>query len=315
MRTYTFFVCLFTSMFVCTTVTAKKTPFYFYRNNNDSRLNKTRLATVSISQAVVTGGMFYVLNEAWYKDYERSKFHFKDDMGVWNQVDKVGHAYSTYTASGIIAEVYKWTGLSNNKSAIIGAGSSLLTLTAIEFLDAYSAEWGFSYGDMLTNVAGSGLYLGQELIWQEQRIQLKYGINYKKYPTGDLSARVKQVYGDNLPERLLKDYNAQSYWLSVDVHSFYKSWPKWLNIAVGYSAEDMYGAYYNTWKDVDGVYHDYSDIHRYRQWLLSLDVNFANIETGNRFFNAFLDVLTIKVPAPALEYNSKGKLKFHPIFF
>lgn len=278
-------------------------------------LIKGRLRTVVAGQALVTGATFYMLNEAWYKNYERAAFHFKDDMGVWNQVDKLGHAYSAYTASSIVTEVYAWTGLSRKKSAIIGAGSSLLTLTMIEMLDAYSAEWGFSYGDMLTNAAGAGLYLGQELFWQQQRVQLKFGINYKTYPAGDLAARAKQAYGDNLPERLLKDYNAQSYWLSVDVHSFYDKWPKWLNVALGYSAEDMYGAYYNTWKDVDDVYHDYSHIQRYRQWLLSLDVNFANIRTGSALLNGFFDILTIKVPAPALEYNSQGRFKLHPIFF
>ena len=77
----------------------------------------------------------------------------------------------------------------------------------------------------------------------------------------------------------------------------------------------MYGAYYNTWKDVKGKYHDMSRIHRYRQMYLSLDVNLANINTRNDFLNAVLDCLTIKIPAPALEYNTRGKFKFHPLYF
>jgi hypothetical protein len=40
---------------------------------------------------------------------------------------------------------------------------------------------------------------------------------------------------------MLKDYNGQTYWLSVNLHSFYKGSkiPKWLNLAIGYGANGM----------------------------------------------------------------------------
>ncbi len=278
-------------------------------------INKARVITVASSQAAVTGGTLYALNEIWYKDYERSRFHVKDDMGVWCQVDKLGHAYSAYSLAGPLSKMYKWAGVNNKRSALYGAAGGLAVLTAIEFMDAYSAEWGFSYGDMGANVLGAGLYLGQELIWEKQVFQLKFSTQYRNYSPALLKERAQQIYGANFAERILKDYNAQTYWLSVDVNTFYKRWPAWLNIAVGYGAEDMYGAYYNTWKDAEGKYHDMSSIHRYRQVFLSLDVNLANINTRSRFINAVLDCLTIKIPAPALEYNTKGKFVFHPLYF
>ena len=47
-------------------------------------------------------------------------------------------------------------------------------LTIIEILDGQSAEWGASSGDLIANSLGSFLAIGQELKWNEQRIQLKY---------------------------------------------------------------------------------------------------------------------------------------------
>jgi hypothetical protein len=46
------------------------------------------------------------------------------------------------------------------------------------------------------------------------------------------------VLGSSLAEQMLKDYNGQTYWLSVNLHSFYKGSkiPKWLNLAIGYGA-------------------------------------------------------------------------------
>lgn len=280
-----------------------------------TRINTAKLITTVSSQALAISGTLLALNEVWYKDFEHSKFHFKDDMGVWCQVDKLGHAYSAYSLAGPLAKMYRWSGINHTQSALYGTAGSLLVLTAIELMDAHSAEWGFSWGDMGANVFGAGLYAGQEILWRKQIVQLKFSSHFKNYQPALLKDRAEQIYGTNLAERLLKDYNAQTYWLSVDVNAFYIRWPKWLNVAVGYGAEDMYGAYYNTWKDVKGKYHDMSSIHRYRQMYLSLDVNLANINTRYQFLNAVLDCLTIKIPAPTLEYNTQGKFKFHPIYF
>ena len=291
-------------------------PCFAKAHTTDSNtLNNIKLTAVVASQAAVIGGTLYALNEIWYKDYGRSGFHVKDDMGVWCQVDKSGHVYSAYSLAGPLSKMYKWAGVSSKRSALYGTAGSLAVLIAIEFMDAYSAEWGFSYGDMGANVLGAGMYLGQELIWEKQVFQLKFSTQFKNYSPALLEERAQQIYGTNFAERLLKDYNAQTYWLSVDVNTFYKRWPSWLNIAVGYGAEDMYGAYYNTWKDAEGKYHDMSSIHRYRQVLLSLDINLANINTRSKFINTVLDCLTIKIPAPAIEYNTKGKFVFHPLYF
>lgn len=286
----------------------------FAKTEEDKKYT-TRKAIVFGGQTLGTLGTLYGLNALWYKDYERSKFHIKDDMKVWNQVDKLGHAYSVYSLSGVLTDMYRWAGYNDKKSAVFGTLYGYVFITSVEFLDAYSAQWGFSYGDALANTGGALLFLGQELAWQEQRIQLKFSyhhINYEPYYKDNMD----RLFGTSLPERLLKDYNAQTYWLSTSVHAFGVSWwPKWLNIAVGYGGQQMYGAFYNSWKDENGKYYDANHVPRLRQFYISPDINLSVIETKSGFLNAVFDRLTIKIPAPAMEFNTSGKHKFHWLYF
>ena len=54
-------------------------------------------------------------------------------------------------------------------------------------------------------------------------------------------------------ERMLKDYNGQTYWLSANLKSFFQgsNIPAWLNVAVGYGADGMFGGFENKWIDED----------------------------------------------------------------
>ncbi|MEZ5018438.1 MAG: DUF2279 domain-containing protein [Flavipsychrobacter sp.] len=276
---------------------------------------RNRLILVGTLHAASMGFTFYGLNKAWYEDYPRSSFHTRNDIGVWNQVDKLGHAYSGYAVAGILTDVYSWTGVRKKKAVLIGSTSSLAFLSIIEFLDGHSSEWGFSYGDMGANVAGVALFAGQELLWKEQRIQFKFSYHNKSYdPTYQYVTR--QRFGKGQGERILKDYNAQTYWLSVGVHQFGVSWwPKWLNVALGYGANQMYGAYNNSWTDENGVGVNANNIPRERQFYISPDINLSVINTKSGLLNAIFDRLYIKIPSPALEINTETGLHFHPIYF
>lgn len=88
----------------------------------------------------------------------------------------------------------------------------------------------FSWGDMAANPFGSALFLGQELLWQEQRIALKFSLHQTRF-----APLRPEILGNGLSQEILKDYNGQTYWLSFNLHSFFKesNLPKWLNIAMG----------------------------------------------------------------------------------
>lgn len=281
---------------------------------DSTQVNNGRLALVLSGQSLAVAGTLVALNTVWYKNYEHSRFHIKNDLGVWCQVDKLGHAYTAYSFAGPLSHMYRWSGHNRKRAAVYGTLGSLAFLSVIEVLDGTSAEWGFSYGDMGANALGSALFLGQELAFERQVVQMKFSAHRGRYQP-EYRYITDHLFGTSLPERVLKDYDAQTYWVSVDVHGMYKKWPRWLNLAAGYGAQDMYGAYYNSWKDAKGKYHDYNHVPRYRQIYLSLDLNLAAINTRWGLVNAFFDYLTIKIPAPTLEYNTRGKLIFHPVYF
>ncbi len=282
-------------------------------------LNKKRFYTVSGLQASIWAGSLIGLNQAWYANYPRSAFHFYNDIGEWQQIDKVGHAFSAYFGANLSSQLFQWSGMSQKKSALLGAGMGIAYESVIEILDGYSAEWGFSVGDMAANLTGSLFFLSQELIWKEQRIQFKFSSHTMRYSDAELRIKANDLYGSSLPERILKDYNGQTYWLSANLWSFAKksNIPKWLNASVGYGGAGMFGGYTNQWIDKQGVYHDRSDIKRNRQFYLAPDIDFSKIfikgKNGKVF--KFINLIRLKMPLPTLEINTQGEIKFHPIYF
>jgi len=135
----------------------------------------------------------------------------------------------------------------------------------------------------------------------------------------DLSQRAKDLYGTSFSEKILKNYNAQTYWLSVNLGSFMKNpdskFPKWLNMAAGYGVDGLLGASSNTWEQ-NGETISMTEIARVRQFYLSPDIDFTKIKTHSPLLKTCFAVLNIfKMPAPAFEINSKGDFKFYPIYF
>ncbi|MFY0482421.1 DUF2279 domain-containing protein [Flavobacterium sp. PLA-1-15] len=271
-------------------------------------LNVQRRNAVVISEAVVLTGTLVALNQVWYSDYAKSSFHLKNDNAQWLQMDKAGHVFSSYQMGRFGAELLEWSGASQKSQLIYGSTLGLGFLTAVEIFDGHSSEWGFSWGDMVANASGTALYVSQELLWNEQRIVPKFSFHTTPYA----SAR-PNVLGESLNEQILKDYNGQTYWLSGNIHSFFKDSkiPKWLNVAVGYGAEGMI-----TGDDVLVNTVFFPEKTRIRQFYLSLDVDLTRVETKSHTLKTLFSIFnTIKIPAPTFEINSLGKSKFHVLYF
>ncbi|HEV8282703.1 MAG TPA: DUF2279 domain-containing protein [Chitinophagaceae bacterium] len=282
-------------------------------------LNKNRIWITAGFNVVAYSSSLIILNSAWYKNYPHTSFHTFNDSKEWLQVDKVGHGWTAYNAGRISAAMWKWAGLSEKKSALIGGLSGTAYLTAIEFLDAHSSKWGWSWSDMAANIFGSGVFISQELLWKEQRIQYKFSFHHMNYGEPMLIARADDLFGKTWYERMLKDYNAQTYWLSINLKSFLKqaSLPKWLNVSVGYGADGMFGGFENKWVDGDpGFPINRTDIPRKRQFYFSPDVDFTKINTNKKWLRTvFFCLNAFKCPAPALMMDSKGKFKAYALYF
>jgi hypothetical protein len=271
-------------------------------------INKPRSLGVGITLGVLAGGSIAMLDQSWYSDYEKSDFHTVNDNAEWLQMDKVGHVFSSYHLGRLGKEALQWSGSKRRDQLIYGPGMGFLYLTAVEIMDGYSSNWGFSYGDMAANFGGTALYVGQELLWKEQRITPKFSFHTTEYA----SAR-PNVLGENLPEQILKDYNGQTYWLSVNMYSFFKGSkiPKWLNLAVGYGAEGMV-----TGQDalVNTVFLPESE--RVRQFYFSFDADLTKIETRSHVLKTLFSVFnTVKIPAPTLEFRDDGIVKLRYLHF
>ncbi|RYY71084.1 MAG: DUF2279 domain-containing protein, partial [Chitinophagaceae bacterium] len=135
---------------------------------------KKRVKIIAAANLVGYGAVMAGLYQTWYKNYPQSKFHTFNDIGEWQQMDKLGHVYSAYAAGKASMELWRWTGIDRKKRIWIGGMSGAVWQTTIEVLDGFSSEWGWSWGDFAANVAGSGLLVAQELAWDRQRIQMKW---------------------------------------------------------------------------------------------------------------------------------------------
>jgi hypothetical protein len=264
--------------------------------------NNTRCTQwTSIGTGVAFGGTLLVLDQAWYADYPRSPLHSFNDGREWLQLDKAGHLFSAYTLGAWGHRAFQRCAPEERWPVWVGGSMGLLFLSGVELLDGTSAQWGFSWWDMAANVAGTGLYIGQEQAWKEQRLRVKLSA----VPT-DFAALRPALLGETLPERILKDYNGQTLWLSGNLHAFLPEsrLPRWLNLAVGYGAEGMLTA---TEFPGDG---------RYRQVYFAPDVDLMRLPVRKAWLRTVLFVLnSIKIPAPALEWNERDGLRGHWLHF
>jgi hypothetical protein len=284
----------------------------------NKRVQKNRALVVGGASLVVYGVSFMALSDAWFKGYPHSSFHFFNDSGEWLQTDKAGHSWTAYNIARISAGAWRWSGLSNPKAALIGGGSALLYMVAIEWMDAHSEKWGWSWGDIGADVFGTTLFISQELAWQEQRIQYKFSFHHQTYGEIELNERAEGLFGKSGFNRTLQDYNAQTYWFSANLRSFFRqsNLPGWLNISVGYGSDGMFGEFENKWINKSGVSVDRTNIERVRQFYFAPDVDFTKIKTNKKWLRTiFFCLNAFKCPAPALMFNSKGAVKFYALYF
>lgn len=269
---------------------------------------KKRKWIIGISSEALGSSSLVYLNQAWYQDYSTSKFHWFDDNAEWFQMDKVGHTFTTYQTGRLMMGALDWAGCSKKQQIIYGGLSGFAYLTAVEVMDGYSDGWGFSWGDMGANAIGGGLAIGQKAWWNEQRIQIKYSFHKT-----DLAQYRTDLLGKSWSTQILKDYNGQTYWLSINPSSFMKpetKFPKWLNVAFGYGADGMLGARYNNVLVMDDNGNT-KNFNRYRQYYFSLDADLTRIKTKSKFLKTLFSCLNvIKIPFPNLEL-SEGKLKIN----
>ena len=193
------------------------------------RLRKVVLAETALF-AVTSIGLYAL----WYKKFPRSRFHLHNDNREWLQVDKIGHATTAYTIAAMQHDLMRWSGVKPAPAITTAALTSLAYLSIIEVMDGFSRDWGFSTGDMLANISGAALFAAQQYAWGEQRMGLKISARFTPY-----AAYNPALLGKHWASRLMKDYNGQTYWLSLNLRSFLPNntgIPVWANVCLLYTS-------------------------------------------------------------------------------
>ncbi|MEO1448095.1 MAG: DUF2279 domain-containing protein [Bacteroidota bacterium] len=270
----------------------------------DTTLNIKRKRRISAIAAGGYGVAALYLGTVWYGGEDLAPFHFFNDGHEWQQVDKFGHALGSYSASRWMISLYKWAGVPKERAMWIGGLSGFLAMSSVEVFDGFGETWGFSWWDVAANSVGSGLAVLNQGLWHEDRLQLKVSYRRSPYSYSD-DPRFQDLFGSNPAEWLLKDYNGHTLWLSVNLHSFLPEsnfkdkYPPWLNLAVGYGAENLEGGY-------DDPTSDWRT-REYRQLYLSVDFDLTKIKTRSGFLHTLFRVVNIiRIPLPAVRFDREG---------
>jgi VanZ family protein len=259
------------------------------------RLKKTILTSASIAALI---GLNTALYYAWYNNYNTGKFHTFNDNHEWQGADKCGHAFTTFNIGKSFVTLSNSAGWQSSSQRIIAGSVGLLFMTSIEIQDGFSRGWGFSWGDMGANTLGTTLAITQAIAFKNAYpIQLKYF-----YTPSSIAQYNPKLLGNTGTERLLKDYNAQSYWLSIFPKQAFKrsKLPAWLGVSLGYKATGMLGAEDNT--KFTNVYYE-----RTRRYYLSVDIDVSQLKTKHNWLHKTLQCVSfIKFPLPVISVDNKG---------
>ncbi len=273
--------------------------------------NKKRTLLVSginaFNWSASIGGLYFV----WYKNFPKTKFHFFNDTKEWQQMDKLGHLTVSYNFAKTSSDLYEWAGINHKKASLIGGGYAFAYMLTFELLDAFNEAWGFSVSDLAANTTGVALFSVQDYFWNEQFIKPKFSSHHTV-----LAQYRPNILGSTSLERLLKDYNGQTYWLSFN--PFYMvnkdtKVPKWISLSFGYSINNQLIGDGDTYIYTNGA--TQMSFTPYRQYYLSLDVDWEQIPVKSPLLKLLFRGLNIvKIPFPSIEFSKYG-VKGYGLYF
>ncbi len=256
-------------------------------------LNSARLRIVVGGSALSYGALYGTLAAGWY-DGPKAPFHWFDDSREWAQLDKCGHFWGAFHESRGAVDLLRWAGVPRRQARIWGAPFGFLVQSPLEYFDGRQAQYGASWTDLAANAAGALTLAGELALWDEIRLQPKIS-----YHLTSFAAQRPNTLGRTVAERLLKDYNGQTYWLSADVGAFLgpdSRWPRWLNVAAGYGATGLvYG---------DPAFNRANGFQTTRLFYLAPDINLQGIRTRSKLLRRVFYALNLfRLPLPALEFS------------
>jgi hypothetical protein len=274
--------------------------------------NKNRLIVAHSTAGVLYSGSMIGLYQIWYKNQEALGFQFFDDSRDWLQMDKMGHLYSSFWLQNRTYALYRWSGMSQKKALWWSSGFSVLYMNTFEIMDGFSQDYGFSVADVAANTLGIGLFTAQQALWNDQYLSMKFSYSHSPY-----AQYRPNTLGSTTPERLLKDYNGQTYWFNLNLGKITpETWriPDWFCLSFGYSISEKLKSD-NKFYAVD-FNNQTLEFNAYRRYFLSLDIDLSKLPVKKPWLKTLLaNVNMIKIPLPTLELNSRNGARFYGLYF
>jgi hypothetical protein len=248
-------------------------------NDDSSSVSTWKIGVVS----GITVGAFLIghvyLNNLWWKG-KPSDFHINSttDYTYALGADKMGHLTFAYAATTVYADAFRWCGMDSSSAVWSGAGVAMAYQTYIEIRDGFSADYGFSWGDVAANTIGAALPVVQHYAPIIRPLELQ------------LSFWPSDAYREGAYNSIIDDYTSTTHWLAMSIvdwmpGSWQRAYPPWLGIAIGHSVENLNG--------LGGGNHVV---------YLSLDWNLARIPRLAPWLQSLLRIMHLyHLPAPAVK--------------
>lgn len=249
-------------------------------------------ARLYIVGGATLGGFVYghvLQNNMWWKG-EKSPFHaeWKNDWKYALGADKIGHMFFPYMVTRTYSGLFRWAGLSAEKSIWYGSGVALTYQSYIEIRDGFSKKYGFSWGDWAADVAGAGIPVMQYYYPSIRDIRLKISFySSEKFRKGS------NAY-------IIDDYESTYHWISYPLQKVIPGFPgklSFVNAALGHCIRYPDAA--------NGGSHEL---------FLSLDWDLEKIKTGWEIADALIAFLNhYHLPSPAIKVYPD--IKFYGLKF
>ena len=222
---------------------------------------------------------------AWWED-RTNDFHVEYE-GWFEQdayrggADKLGHAYTTYLSTRLLTRTFNWAGNEHRRSAKLATTLVGGATLAIEILDGFTDDIGFSWEDIAFDAAGIGLAILMDSNDKlDQRFDFRF--HYERSP-------LAQRFGENDP---VEDYSGQTYLFITKASGFKKlrrhKALRYLELAAGFGSRG--------YKPSDGTQE------RERRLFYGLSINLAQLFDDTVFRNRKNNSRTQKFAHGLFEY-------------
>lgn len=252
----------------------------FFTKKNITTIGITSIYAISVYEA-------YAM---WWAE-DTQPFHFlkyEHDLfqDPWHLgMDKTGHFFTSYFFYHFQKEILIWGGFEEEYSKYLSAILSGSFAVLIEVGDSFT-KYGFDYKDLLFNMAGIGYGLLQDQYPYLRNFNFKW--SFIPHNGFEGLSKFSEQYYDHI------------YWLTFDVHNIigeskFNYWPKFLNLAVGYSISQGHP--------------------RKREFTFGFDLNLKEIfKTENQDLKLIRNALDmIHIPMPGIKLGSSNKPEYRGI--